>query len=195
MTTRSAILVTALLLIINFSACKTENGLGEGDGPVAFTVTSILPTSDPFGDVYDDSSGLFRPDTVKVTFQNDLLNQSIIPSNMTDIIIRTLRVSFVRTDGGTAVPASFQETINLSVDTNGTSSIENLTIVRAPQKQQVPLYYLTPFSLGYEPDTGYNNISCNAILEFWGETIAGDRVYASGAIGITFADYANGGTE
>jgi hypothetical protein len=190
MTTRLALLVTALLLIFNFSGCKTESGLG-GDGPVALTVRDITPTSDPFGDVYDGSSGLYRPDTVTVVFQNDLLNQSIVPTSMTDVIIRTYRVSFVRTDGGSAVPAAFQENINVSVPTNSTATIENLTIVRATQKQQNPLYYLTPFSLGYEPDTGYNNISCNVLLEFWGETIAGDRIYASGSIGITFADYAN----
>jgi len=191
MITRSAILAAALLLVVGLAGCKTENGLGGGSAPVALSLVSITPSSSPFGDVWDSSVGSYRPDTVDVVFQNDLLNQDMGATYMADVVLKTFRVSFVRTDGGTQVPAGYQEAINVIVPANGIGVIENLTIVRATQKQQPPLYYLTPFSYGYEPDTGFNNISCNVNLEFWGETIAGDKVYASGAIGITFADYVN----
>ena len=72
-----------------------------------------------------------------------------------------------------------------------TVTITNLVIVRADQKFQPPLVYLTPLSYGFEPSTGYTTIACNCLIEFFGHTLDGESVYATGGIGINFADYAN----
>jgi hypothetical protein len=192
MNSRRAVLVACILWLAVLPACNDR--FDEVASPVWITVTGIEPSSDPFGDVYDSSLGSFMPDTVTVklrAFVADQVDPTSTPFNT--VQITSYRVTFVRTDDGTEVPAGFQQALSVSVEAE-TSEVEvtGLTVVRADQKLQPPLYYLTPFSYGFEPSTGYTTIACNCIIDFYGHTVGGEQVSASASIGINFADYANG---
>ncbi len=192
MITRRVALVACILSLIVLPACN--DSIDDVASPVWISVSSIEPASSPFGDVYDSELGSFMPDTVKVSITANYSNQTTPPTGTayTTVQITSYRVTFARTDNGVDVPAGFQEALTVSVEAGGGSvTVDGLTIVRAGQKLQPPLYYLTPFSYGFEPGTGYTTISCNCIIDFYGHTLAGEPVSASAGIGINFADYAN----
>jgi hypothetical protein len=131
---------------------------------------------------------------VKLTLTAHFANQNNPPTSSpySTVQVTSYRVTFVRTDAGNDVPAGFQQALTASVTAGGGDTvIEGLTICRADQKLQPPLYYLTPFSYGFEPGTGYTAISCNCIIDVYGQTLAGDEVFASGAIAVNFGDWAN----
>lgn len=192
MISRRVALVACILSLIVLPACN--DNIDDVASPVWITVSSVEASSSPFGDVYDSELGTFMPDTVKVTLTAHYSNQNEPPTGTayTTVQITSYRVTFARTDNGVDVPAGFQEALTVSLDAGaGSVTVDGLTIVRSGQKLQPPLYYLTPFSYGFEPGTGYTTISCNCIIDFYGHTLAGEPVSASAGIGINFADYAN----
>jgi hypothetical protein len=192
MISRRVALVACILSLIMLPACN--DAIDNSASPVWITVSSIEPASSPFGDVYDSELGSFMPDTVRVSITANYANQANPPTGTayTTVQLSSYRVTFHRTDDGVDVPAGFQEALTASVDAGGGSvTLNDLTIVRANQKLQPPLYFLTPFSYGFEPGTGYTTIACNCTIDFYGHTLAGEAVSASGGIGINFADYAN----
>jgi hypothetical protein len=188
--------LSLLSLAIVITACSTNNDIGETKAPVYLTITNITPGSQPFGDVIS-SDGVIYDDTVNVAFQNSVKDPNVLPtaqlynSSYTDIVVKKYRVYFSRTDGGTVAPDGFEAAMNLQVRTNSSSVINSLTLIHAHQKSQPPISFLQPYNLGFEPSTNYTSITCRAYLEFWGETFAGNQVYAEGDIEITFADYGN----
>ncbi len=191
MISRRVALVACILSLLVLPACN--DAIDDTASPVWLTVSSIEPSSDPFGDVYDSELGSFMSDTVDVSLSVNFANQANPPTGTayTTVQLTSYRVTYLRIDNGNDVPAGFQEALTLSVEVGNNVTISDLTICRAGQKLQPPLYYLTPFSYGFEPGTGYTTISCNCIIDFYGHTLAGEAVSASGGIGINFADYAN----
>jgi len=163
--------------------CTGQNKEASTIAPVVLSVDSIIPTTSPFGDVRTNVD-----DTVEVTLSNHLKDpDATSPTHFADVIVTSYRVSFTRTDGGTAVPSGFEQAITYRVPANGSTTITGLVVVKAYQKLYEPLGYL--MSLGYEPSTNLPTISCNIIIEFTGETEAGYKVYAKGSVPITFAAY------
>lgn len=193
MISRRVAMVACVLSLIVLPACN--DAYDEASSPVFLTVASIEPDGDvtPFGDVYDSSLPAFTPDTVKVTLSAHTSNQTVPPTGTayTTVQITSYRVTFQRTDAGDEVPAGFQQALTATVLAGGETIITGLTICRPDQKLQPPLYFLTPFSYGFEPGTGFTTISCNCVIDFAGHTLAGDPVSASGAVAINFADYYN----
>ncbi len=191
MISRRVALVACILSLLVLPACN--DAIDDTASPVWLTVSSIEPASSPFGDVYDSELGSFMPDTVRVSLAVNYGNQYTPPTGTayTTVQLTGYRVTFSRSDDGMDVPAGFQESLTASVEAGGTLVIDGLTIVRAGQKLQPPLYYLTPFSYGFEPGTGYTTIACNCTIDFYGHTLAGQAVSDTGGIGINFADYAN----
>jgi hypothetical protein len=182
-----------LSLIVFLPGCN--NNFDEADSPVFITVASVEGDSEPgpFGDVYNDVVPGFFPHTVKVTLSAHTNNQANPPTGTayTTVQLSSYRVTFYRTDAGADVPAGFQQALTATVVAGTDTVIGGLTICRADQNLQPPLYYLTPFSYGFEPGTGFTAISCNCVIDFWGHTLAGDPVSATGTVAINFGDWAN----
>lgn len=192
MISRRAALAACVLSLILLPACNST--YDDTASPVFLTVVSVEPSSEPFGDVYDSALGSFMPDTVELTLAAHFANQNSPPTSSpyTTVQVTHYRVTFERTDDGVDVPAGFQQGLTVSVDAGGSQvTVDDVTIVRADQKLQEPLYWLTPFSYGFEPSTGYTTIACNCIIDIYGQTLAGESVTARATIGINFADYAN----
>ncbi len=191
-------LLLILSLLIGGFACGTKNKIGETVAPVFLVVSAIQPLhitpvynlSKHFGDV--NFNGQPLDEVVLVELTNDFKDPlTVTPSSYQDIIVTSYRVSFVRTDGGIDAPAAFQEVINYRIPCGETISIDRLVILKAHQKLQPPLEYLQPWSVGFEPSTNYISIACKALLEFSGETVTGEQVFASGSFMITFMDYSD----
>lgn len=103
-------------------------------------------------------------------------------SGLHDIIVDSYRVSFVRTDGGTSVPSPTENRISALVNVDSSTSA-TVVVVPVTVKAAPPFSYLVSPAfcdgLGYEPDTGLRGISVTCFLEFFGRTVAGEKVSAS----------------
>ena len=113
-----------------------------------------------------------------------------------DILLERYEVEYRRTDGGTAVPAGIQRAITAKVQitphgvSEETITALTLTLTPASQKREPPLSHL--ISPGFEPDTGFVTIQADAIVTFYGRTVAGDQVAVTGQVAIQFANFADG---
>ena len=178
-----------LIIMIAICSCSTKNEIGETKAPVYLLITNISPASFPFGDIRDDAGRIYD-ETISVEFRNEFKNPDYPTySSYTDIVITKYRISFIRTDGGRDAPAGFEAAVNFHVPSNGYSLIHGIVVLHAHQKTQPPIGFLQPDSLGFEPSTNFTSIGCKALLEFSGATFAGDEVFASGTIDVTFYDY------
>jgi len=198
MKNKPLLLLLVLSLLLGGLACGTKNKIGETVAPVYLVVSAIQPLHTTpvlslrkhFGDVNFNGEPL--DEVVLVELANEFKNpMAVTPSSYQDIIVSSYRVSFVRTDGGIDAPDAFEESINYRVPSGETISIDKLVILKAHQKLQPPLEYLQPWSLGFEPSTNYISIACEALIEFSGETVTGEKVFASGSFMITFMDYSD----
>lgn len=183
-----------LLLTVASAGCAAGN-IDNTPAPVTLVVGDLVPTSDPFGDVLT-SGGTVPEDVVEV----DLLARLKNPTDLTqpavqDIVVERYEVTFARTDGGSAVPAGFQRSMNarVRVTPHGQQNefVTTVTVVIVPSttKSQPPLSHL--ISPGVEPGTGFINIQVTATVRFFGHTIAGEAVSGQAAVGINFANFAD----
>lgn len=178
------------------AACSAPGDIDDTDTPTVLVIQSIEPVTEPFGDVISDA-GTVLDDVVRVTFAahpKSLAVTGTTGPDLLDVIVERYEVTFERTDGGTAVPKGFQRAMTLRVENTPHGSTQTLTssteiiLVPSTTKTQPPISHL--ISPGFEPDTGFVNIQVDATIRFFGRTLAGHRVTATGSIGINFADFA-----
>lgn len=97
-----------------------------------------------------------------------------------DVIIRTMRTSFVRVDGGTVVPPPLVENLSFLVPATGEASeIPTRLIFPVEYLREAPFVALTAAAGGRDPETGQPFVRMDLVVEFFGETLAGDPVYTS----------------
>lgn len=100
-----------------------------------------------------------------------------VDQRFNDVRITRYRVSYVRTDGGTSVPAQFVRTIDILVTANGSDSgLGAFTILTSDAINQAPFAALLPQNGGRDPETGRSTIRMDVIVEIFGETLAGANV-------------------
>lgn len=103
------------------------------------------------------------------------------PSNadqrFNDVRLTRYRVSYIRTDGGTLVPAPFVRSIDLFVTAGGgQADLTGFRLFQAEAVNQSPFPALLPQNGGRDPETGRTTIRMDVILEVFGETLAGSNV-------------------
>jgi len=97
-----------------------------------------------------------------------------------DVVIRTMRTSFVRVDGGTVVPPPLVENLSFLVPATGEASeIPARLIFPVEYLREAPFVALTAGAGGRDPETGQPFVRMDMVVEFFGETLAGDPVYTS----------------
>lgn len=186
--------VAALGLVAMLGGCSAAPGdIDNNSAPVVLVLSSIVPVGNNFGDVVNDD-GTVLDTQVDASFVARLKNGTDMTApELQEIVIDRYEVTYRRTDGGTTVPAGMQRAITAKVQLtpNGspTERITTLRLVLTPgsQKLQPPLSHL--ISPGFDPDTGNPTIQTDAVMRFFGTTIAGERVVVEGGIGIQFANY------
>jgi hypothetical protein len=187
-TMKNKILLTAVaVLVAAFAGCNGE--LSDTSAPVELLVTNtqnltvldIGPNTDPD---CDESVGT--------------INMRVLPKNasatgnLLQVRVSRYRVSYVRTDGGTQVPAPFVRSLDTLIAVNGSSAISNITILEADALNQAPFAALQPQNGGRDPQTGRPLIKMEVIVEVFGETLGGDNVYDATRFPLDFC-YSCGG--
>jgi hypothetical protein len=104
-----------------------------------------------------------------------------------DVKLKSYRISYRRTDGGTLVPASFVRTTSGIVPVGGTGqSLNDVVIFNLDALNQAPFAALLPQNGGRDPETGQPVIKMDVTIEIFGETLAGDNVAARARIPLWF---------
>lgn len=199
MAKKITLLVLAILPLLIFNSCnmlenKTRSasvliiqslvGVGRGGAEDSTALDSDVIINPPSGKCY-----YVIGDIAKVTFTAKMLSPNRTPTFYNDIRVTRYRVRYIRTDGrnveGVDVPYSYEGAMDVLVPVNGTASW-SFDIVRTTAKLEPPLINLR----------GTNNaIEAIAIVDFYGEDIAGNNVTAQGKITIHFRDWLNSDSE
>jgi len=141
---------------------------------------------------------LMDTDTGSLSWRSDIATAtfSVIPydpepilgtSPYYDVQITRYTVTFVRNDGrnipGRDVPYSFEGQLSLKITVNETGSV-SFVIVREVAKQEMPLLGLYSANIG-------DVLNMTAVIEFFGQDLAGRMVKATGYLPVYFANYAD----
>ena len=108
-----------------------------------------------------------------------------------DVRLTSYRVTYRRTDGGTLVPQSFTRTLSMVLPQDVGTLIQlrlpvpgdvvvpdSLLILDAAAINQAPFVALRGSNGGVDPETGRRNVTLEAIIDFFGETLSGEDVSA-----------------
>jgi hypothetical protein len=109
-----------------------------------------------------------------------------------DVRITRYRVSYVRTDGGSLVPASFVRSIDLFIEAGGASELGSFLAFQSEALSQAPFAALLPQNGGRDPETGRTTVRMDVILDVFGETLAGANVAGRTRIPLDFCFECNG---
>lgn len=94
-----------------------------------------------------------------------------------DVRLINYRVQYERTDGGTQVPASFVRTTSGVIPAGGSAAAVNgILVLTSEALTQAPFVALLPQNGGRDPQTGQSVIKMNAVIDIFGETMAGKNV-------------------
>lgn len=113
-------------------------------------------------------------------------------TRFTDVLLRSYRVTYVRTDGGTQVPEPFVKSISGTLSSTSNSTLNNFEAFPPGAFDQAPFAALLPQNGGRDPQTGRPFVQMDLIIEVFGETLAGERVSGSARSPLTFCFHCGG---
>lgn len=173
-----AISVLVVLSVLMLSC----NEVGRDPSPVHLvaTTTQELTTIDlAGGEGCDQSLGSI---TVRAIQRNPDLNPTFLA-----VDLERMRVTYVRTDGGTLTPASFTQTIDGFIEVGGSgATLNNFIVFRQDALTQAPFAALHPINGGVDPETGRQSVDLDVIVEIFGETLSGVNVSTQTRFPLTF---------
>ncbi len=166
----------------------------SNDAAVNLIIAAISPspvTSDIRSGSQSDTGTFICPDFVSVAVAVRNKNPNAPAPNVANaVLIQSYEVRYTRTDGrgveGVDVP--YRITGNLSfaedVKTSGTDSLP-IEVVRYQAKSEPPLSTIFQTAV----------LTVEAQITLYGQTVAGQRVSATGAVQINFAEFADKDTQ
>jgi hypothetical protein len=120
----------------------------------------------------------------------DILLSTIVKGNdsvLLDVKLQAYRVSFIRTDGGSAIPPPFTVSVNQLIPPNSTGEeLDNFVPVDPLSLRNAPFAALLPQNGGRDPETGRSTVDMDVRVEVFGETLSGEDVYAVTRFPLTF---------
>jgi len=132
-------------------------------------------------------------DVGTVLMQAIVKNAATSDNRFNDVRITRYRISYVRTDGGHAVPVGFVRSIDTLLTANGGStSLSKFLVVEPDAINQAPFAALLPINGGRDPETGRPVVKMEVILEIFGQTLAGENVAGSTRFPLDFCYNCNG---
>lgn len=185
------LIASAALALLVASGCNSD--ISRDTSPVLLTVTNTqalqrIDTS-PTAQNCNKPVGTI---SVRASLKNP--EQTAPNPTFNDVRINSYRVSYVRTDGGTQVPAPFVRTMDQLIPIGGaaTSLGSNFLILESNALNQAPFPALQTNNGGRDPETGQRFVRMDVIVEVFGQTVAGERVSGTTRFPLEFC-YACGG--
>ena len=179
-------LIVAAMLVAALSGCSGE--LANNGAPVELVVTNTQAISQ-----IDLAGGTGCSGSIGA------INMAVIPKNgsavgdFLQVRVTRYRVSYSRTDGGTQVPLSFvRATDQLLAVGSAASQLSSFVVLETDAINQAPFAALLPQNGGRDPVTGRPVVKMDVIVEIFGETLSGDRVYDATRFPLDFCYQCNG---
>lgn len=171
MLNRTKAIVAAAALAVAVFGCSGE--LTDSGSPVVLVVTNSQSVSQ-----IDLAGGTGCSGNLGEIKMQVIPKNSSVSGDFTQVRVTRYRVSYQRTDGGTQVPSSFvRSTDQLLTSGSAATSLSSFTVLEADALNQAPFQALLPINGGRDPVTQRPVVKMDVIVEIFGETLAGDRVY------------------
>lgn len=164
------------LALATLAGCSS--GVGDTDsGGVALVVSQFdgLPSQISVNNAA--GAGLVTVDQIQLASILENPNQG--SSGLQTIELRTYEIQYSRADSGTRVPTPLVERLFSTVPPGGTSTFDNLPILRNEQLLNPPLSDLLFVNGGFDRETGSDVIRLNFHVRFFGRTLGGRDVVSS----------------
>jgi hypothetical protein len=178
-------LAVAMIAVLGLS-CSSE--LADSASPVHLLVTNTQNLQqidlDPEATGCDEPAGTINMQAIA---KNDTVS-----GPFTQVRITRYKVSYVRTDGGRTVPASFVRSIDTLLAVGAPATGSAFLVIQPDALNQAPFVSLLPNNGGRDPDTGRPEVQMDVIVEVFGETLAGDNVYGATRFPLIFCFDCNG---
>ena len=120
-----------------------------------------------------------------VTIDSIAVQQGGTTSQLMDVRLRTIEITYSRSDTGTRVPPPFVYQLTGSIPVDGTLTFNNLPIMTVEQIQNPPLSDLLFENGAIDRETGAQIIKLNVTIRVFGVTLGGTDV-ASTPVTQTF---------
>ncbi|HEU4521911.1 MAG TPA: hypothetical protein VFT12_07905 [Thermoanaerobaculia bacterium] len=177
----------ALLVALGAVSFSCSNEFTNSAAPVELLATNVqdLQVIDLAGDPPGDES--CSRDVGEILLQaivkNPLDGQN---QEFNTVRVTRYRVSYVRTDGGTLVPAPFVRSMDLLLQPGeGGQGLESFLVFQPDAIVQQPFAALFTGD-GRDPETGRRFVRMDVIMDFFGETLAGANLSARTRFTVDF---------
>jgi hypothetical protein len=182
---------SVVMAVVAMASFSCGNEFTRSASPVELILTN---TQEVFRfDFKDDAIGCNSPlgrVAIRAILKNPNLN---VDQRFNDVRITRYRISYVRTDGGTMVPAPFVRSIDILISANGADSdLTGFTAFTDDTLAQAPFAALRPENGGRDPETGRTSVHLDIVLEVFGETLAGANVAGRTRMPLEFCYDCNG---
>jgi hypothetical protein len=171
MLNRTKAIIAAAALAVAVFGCSGE--LTNNGAPVTLVVTNSQDISQ-----LDLAGGTGCTGTIGTINMQVIPKSAAASGDFLQVRVTRYQVSYQRTDGGRQVPRSFVRSTDQLLSVGGDpASLSSFVILEGDATTQAPFAALLPVNGGRDPDTGRPVVKMDVIVEIFGETLGGDRVY------------------
>lgn len=171
--TRRALLGAALLCSLALLGCESRTDKVDGGG-VLLSVSNFDGL--PIQVSMDQAAAAGLVTIGQLTIENIVKDPSGATSDLMNVEIESVEVTFSRADTGTRLPPPLVRGLFGVVPVGGSDTIENLEILTLQQLGAPPLSDLLTINGGVDTETGGRTILLNFSMRFFGRTLSGDAV-------------------
>jgi hypothetical protein len=180
-----------LLAAVTSTGCTADYATDSG-AAVQLFVVSINGGNAINSDVFTDGAVASNAVTVALALRYKNQNNLTVPSVPNAVLLERYEIRYRRSDGrgveGQDVPYTISGNMTVAVDvTNQTTTLVGIEIVRAQAKLEPPLRNLR--GIVVDALGGAMIVTMFAEITFYGHTVSGKAVTATGTLQVNFADF------
>ena len=184
-------LILIAVAVASMAALSCSSELTDNAAPVELVVTNTQNLTQLDLDPLTRGRRLRRQTSARSTCRSSRRTRAPT-GNFVQVRVQRYRVSYRRTDGGTAGSVAVRPLDRHAGRRRAATRRLELHVIEADALSQAPFAALQPQNGGRDPETGRPVVKLEVILEVFGETLAGDNVYDSTAFPLEFC-YGCGG--
>jgi hypothetical protein len=168
-----------------FVAVACNNDINSSASPVDLVATNTQVINRI--DIFDTTNCNRAIGTISMQAIEKNPNSGSTNTTFNQVRVTRYQVSYVRTDGGKQVPASFVRSIDTLLIPGGSAQGLSSFIVLEPEALlQAPFVALIPINGGRDPDTGQTVVKMDVVVTLFGATLAGTNVSATTRFPLDF---------